>query len=202
MAKKTQKLKKAASGLAQVGKMASDVVGIAESVNSLSTLATPVVEHVIENRKSLITIPELYSEDFSLSLEQAKELLNHYGLTTMDVELSIKDAKSEYRNCFVSQVVDSRPAQKQNVKPGTMVVLRYVTSEVIEESQRLFEEYQNIKKEMENKKALKRLEQKEKTKKMLLETVSKAKSDVNKILTRRNDTNKKICNTMEETDNE
>lgn len=44
-------LKKVASNIAQVGKITGDVVGIAGSVDSLATLATPVVEHVIENRK-------------------------------------------------------------------------------------------------------------------------------------------------------
>lgn len=179
-------LKKVASNIAQVGKITGDVVGIAGSVDSLATLATPVVEHVIENRKNLITIPELYGKDFSLGLKQAKELLSHYNLETMDVELSVKEAKEEYRNCFDFQVVDSKPKQKQKIQPGTIVVLRYVTPEVIKESLKLFEESEKQKAELESEKLLKRSEQQEKAKEAIADTIEKTKKGFSKLLNMRN----------------
>ena len=179
-------LKKVTSSLAEVGKITGNVVGIANSVDSLATLATPVVEHVIENRKSLITIPELYGSDFTLGLKQAKELLDHYHLESMDVKLSVQEAKEEYRNCFDSQVVDSKPKHKQKVQPGTVVVLRYVTSEVIEESQRLFEESEKQKSKLEADKILKRSEQQEKAKEVITDTMEKTKKGFSKLLNMRN----------------
>ena len=174
-------LKKVASNLSSVGKIAGEVVGIADSVDSLATLATPVIEHVIETRKTLIMIPELYGDDFSMGLEQAKELLDHYGLRHMEVALNLNEAKEDYRNCFDSQVVDSKPKQKQKVQPNTVVVLRYVTSEVVEESQRLFEESEKEKEEAEAIKSAKKLEQKEKAKHSFLEFSDKAKGGIGKI---------------------
>lgn len=178
-------LKKVASNIAQVGKITGDVVGIASSVDSLATLATPVVEHVIENRKNLITIPELYGKNYSLGLKQAKELLSHYNLETMDVELSVKEAKEEYRNCFDFQVVDSKPKPKQKVQPGTVIVLRYVTPEVIAESQKLFEASEKQKSEIESEKLLKRSEQQEKAKEVITDIMADAKGGLSKFLKKR-----------------
>lgn len=69
-------------------------------------------------------------------MEQAEELLTERGLKVSKSKLRMKEADPKYRDYEDTQVIDSNPKQGVKVKIGTTVCLRYITAEVIEESQR------------------------------------------------------------------
>ena len=65
----------------------------------------------------------------------------------------IKEADPKYRDYEDTQVIDSNPKQGAKVKIGTTVCLRYITAEVIEESQKIFDDSVRIKREAKEQKA-------------------------------------------------
>lgn len=103
-----------------------------------------------EQRKALVEMPEIYSSDYRLKLEDAKRWLEEDGLKP---EAIIVQPDIAYKDCSDLEVVASNYKLKQKVKPGTRIILRYVTSEVIEASQKLFEESERQKAEVKQKKA-------------------------------------------------
>ena len=58
----------------------------------------------------------------------------------------MSEADPKYRHCEDTQVIDSNPKKGVRVKVGTTVCLRYITAEVIEESQKIFDDSIRIKK--------------------------------------------------------
>ena len=138
-------------------------------------------DKTIEERKNLITVPNLYSKDFPLTVEQAEQLLNSYGLKAIFVKISLADANVRYRKYFNSQVVESRPKAKQKVEPGASVLVKYITQEVIDESRRLFEEAENRKIEQLCEKNIKRSKQKENAKRVVSNITDMAKRGAEKI---------------------
>ena len=165
------------------GNMNKIVSGVT-AVTSLITLAKPVADTIqdytsktMEERKRLISVPELYSKEYPLSIEQAVELLNNYGLKSTLVKTSIDDADVKYRKCFASQVISTKPKGKQKVEPGTMILVKYITQEVIDESQKIFEELEARKNESALQKKNKHLEREQKTK----ELMQNARSKVQKV---------------------
>jgi hypothetical protein len=132
--------------------------------------AAKTVKEKVKERKDLVDIPELYSRGLPIKLERAIILLEECKLKVEPV--AIRDANIKYKDCFDLQIVGSKPKHKQKVKPGTLVFLKYVTSEVIEESQKLFDKSEKYKAEVRLEKANKRLEQKEKNKKMVDDVIT------------------------------
>ena len=51
------------------------------------------------------------------------------------------------------EVIGTNFKLKQKVKPGTRIILKYVTAEVVEASRKLFEESEKLKAEKEQEKA-------------------------------------------------
>lgn len=160
------------------------IVSGVTAVTSLITLAKPVADTIqdyasktMKEQKHLVSIPELYSKEYPLSAEQAVELLNNCGLKSTLVKTSIDDANIKYRKCFASQVISTKPRGKQKVEPGTMVLVKYITQEVIDESKKIFEELKTRKNDATLRKKNKRLEWKQRTK----QTVQDARSKVQKV---------------------
>lgn len=122
----------------------SGVIGAIGAVGGLITAVTPLVEKAIDNAQNKPTekidtkviIPELYRKGFPIDLEQAEELLTERGLKVSKSKLRMKEADPKYRDYEDMQVIDSNPKQGTKVKIGTTVCLRYITAEVIEESQK------------------------------------------------------------------
>ncbi len=156
------------------------IVSGVTAVTSLITLAKPVADTIqdyanktSEERKRLISVPELYSKEYPLSVEQAVELLNNCGLKSTLVKTSINDSDIKYRKCFASQVISTKPKGKQKVEPGTMILVKYITQEVIDESQRIFDELEARKNEVALQKKNKHLEREQKTKQIVQDVRSK-----------------------------
>lgn len=159
---------------------------IITAVGTLASVLTPITQMFMENlrnrpqknneEKDMVFIPPLYDKKFPLELEQAVSLLESYGLKTISSKLSIKDAAVKYKNCFVYQVIDSNPKHKKKVKIGTIVCVKYITQDVIQESQRLFVESQE-------QKAIKKIERKERVIENITNIKNKVKKQTNKSLT-------------------
>ena len=157
--------------------------------NCLITAVTPLVEKAIDNAQNKPTekidtkviIPELYRKGFPIDLEQAEELLTERGLKVSKSKLRMKEADPKYRDYEDTQVIDSNPKQGAKVKVGTTVCLRYITAEVIEESQKIFDDDVRIKQEAKEQKAAEKQEKKERLKESVSETMDSAKSGLGKI---------------------
>jgi hypothetical protein len=177
--------KKIKRGLKEAGDIAGALTVVVSGLAVLKPVVDAAVEkgkEILEERKALVDIPELYSKGFPIKLDRAIEELEESNLKAEPIAVSVNDANQKYKDCFDLQIVGSKPKAKQKVKPGTLVFLKYVTSEVIEKSQKLFDESEKRKAEEKRERVNKRAEQKEKYKK----TVDKMKHDVERVLINRN----------------
>ena len=173
----------------RINKNISGVIGAIGAVGGLITAVTPLVEKAIDNAQNKPTekidtkviIPELYRKGFPIDLEQAEELLTERGLKVSKSKLRMKEADPKYRDYEDTQVIDSNPKQGVKVKIGTTVCLRYITAEVIEESQKIFDDSVRIKQEAKEQKAAEKQEKKERLKESVSETMDSAKSGLEKI---------------------
>lgn len=161
--KKGTKLKNVENAAAGVALVASVLPLVKPAIDAVHDYA----DKTIEERKKLIAVPELYSKEYPLTIEQATELLSSCGLKAMPVKISIKDSDIQFRHCFDSQVIKTHPKAKQKIEPGSSVLIKYITQEVIDESVRLFEESEKQKIQAALEKSEKRSERKEKTKQVV-----------------------------------
>lgn len=174
---------------AKSNKNISGVIGAIGAVGGLITAITPLVEKAIDNaqnnsvekKDAKVDIPELYRKGFPIDLEQAEELLTERGLKVSKSKIRMSEADPKYRHCEDTKVIDSNPKQGVRVKVGTTVCLRYITAEVIEESQKIFDDNIRIKQEAKEQKAIEKQEKKERLKEGVSETVNSAKSEIGKI---------------------
>ena len=122
-----------------------------------------------EEKSALVEVAEIYSSDYRLKLEDAKRWLEEDGLK---VEAVVAQPAIAYKDCSNLEVVASNFKLKQKVKPGTRIILKYVTTEVIKASRKLFAESERQKAEAEQKKADRQAERAEKTKQTLDKTAA------------------------------
>lgn len=139
----------------------------AAALNALVPAIEPTINKVVdkvaeefEKQNDLISVPDTYAKGFPLTINQATDLVLSAGLKATACELTMKEADPKYKDCIESQVVISNPPQRKKVKPGSIVFLKYITQDVIDESQRLFDEQEKQKAEIKAEKAAKFAEQK------------------------------------------
>ena len=172
-------------------KAGGDIAGIVAAVAGIISAVTPIVNDAMEKRKDkvsgneLVSIPALYDKSFPLKMEQASELLTNYGLKAMPSMLTLREARVKYKDCFDGQVISSKPRSNQKVRPGTTVLIRYITQEVIDEAEK-----QKVAAKQER--AVKRSEQMGRAKDAVVDVAGRAKSGVEKIVCRKNTKSKKI----------
>lgn len=166
-----------------------NAVGLAAAVVTVVPVVAPLVEKVVDGltvrllpKSELVMIPPLYDKGFPIKLEEAVESLNVAGLKPIPSELTIKEANAKYKDCFALQVVGSNPGHKQKTPAGTGVIVKYITQEIIDESQRIFDEAERQRLEMKRVKAEKRSQQVEQAQKMVVGISDKAKDRLVKIL--------------------
>lgn len=99
-------------------------------------------------KRSMVEVPEIHSADYHLKLEDAKRWLEEDGLRAEPV---LARPNINFRGCVDGEVVASNYKAKQRVKPGTRIIVKYVTTEVIEESQRMYDEIQQKKQAQKDK---------------------------------------------------
>ena len=168
-----------------------NIVGLITTVAGAAVALAPMADKItdeVKNRlpqkidkKEFVSIPALCDKSFPLKLEQAVEILTDVGLKAIPSEVLISEAGIRYKNCFDTQVVDSKPKSKQKVAAGTPVLLRYVTQEVISESQRIFSEAEAHKAEVKREKVTKRDEQRERVKEFTTGVADRAKAGITSI---------------------
>jgi len=129
-----------------------------------------------EERSAMIEVAEVYSSDYRLKLDDAKRWLEEDGLRA---EAVVVKPDIMYKDCSEFEVVATNYELGKKVKPGTRVILRYVTEEVIADSQELFNKLEKEKAGLEQEKvknqaikAEKKAEQSIKNKQKLDETLS------------------------------
>lgn len=170
-----------------VGGTIGMVIGLVSAAAPIITAALdklPAKDKSTKASEPLAVVPDLYTKGFPLTLEQAKEKLSSEGFGVIASEMTVSNAKPKYKDCIDTQVVDSRPRSGEKTKPGTTVIVRYVTQEVIDESRRLFTELETQKAELRAQKSASRQEKIEQTKQLAVDVVGKTKSGVEKIFTR------------------
>lgn len=145
--------------------------------NTVVPLAKPIIDTAnkqinesAEAHRQLIPVPELYSKGFPLTVEQSIKLLEEKGFTYELISLTLNDACEKYRNCFDLQVIETLPSAKQKAKPGSRILVKYITQEVIDKSIKIFEENEE-----------RRAKRKEETSKAMTSTVDAAKRGFRKI---------------------
>ena len=170
-----------------------DVIGVGDLVKLGVSLAEKgvdaggkLVAKKTEERESLIEIAEVHSTEYRVKLEDAKRWLEEDGLKA---EAVIVKPDIIYKDCIDLEIVATNFKLNQKVKPGTRIILKYVTIEVIEASQQLFEESEKLRIASEEKKlaqdeekAKKKAEQNIKNKQKLDETVSSVKDGLTDVV--------------------
>lgn len=162
---------------------------VAGIVGAVTPLAVELIDRIpkkeeLSPSEELIFMPELCSKKFPLKLDEAKELLESRGLKGLPIEVRLRDACVKYKDCFEFQVVGSDRKPNSKLKPGDMVIVQYVTQEVIDESRRIFEEAEKQKAALKQERAVKRAEQMERAKAVAGDTAAKARASVEKMIRR------------------
>ena len=153
-----------------IGNVAS-ALGVATILTQLAEPAIDIlhdyIEETINDRKRLVTVPKLCSKTFPLSVEQAEVSLESCGLKATIIKTPLTEAHIKYRDCFDSQVISSHPREGQKVEQGTVVLLKTISQDVIDESQHLFELALKRKEERDNDRRARLLNAKERASKTI-----------------------------------
>lgn len=175
--------KKKSSSAGKIAGTAGVVLSAVELIPRIVDVVQPVVDPLIhKDQENYILVPDLYKKDFLLTLQQATELLSNYGLKALPSKLQVGDANPKYRKCFDQQVIGSTPKQGQKVLPGSTVILKYITQDVIDASQLIFDEAEKRKAETKQIKIEKRTARFEQAKTVTVDTAKKAKDVILKVL--------------------
>lgn len=171
------------------GNIGGTVGLVAGIVGAVTPLAVELIDRIpkkdeLDPSEELISMPELCSKKFPLKLDEAKELLEGRGLKALPIEVRLRDACAKYKDCFALQVVGSDRKPNVKVKHGDTVIVQYVTQEVIDESQRIFEEAEQQKAALKEERAIKRTEQIERIKIAAGDTATKARAGLEKMIHR------------------
>jgi len=156
---------------------------------AIGTLYNDIAKPYIEKKQTLVEIPVLYSREGRSKLKDAKKWLKDDGLKVGTIVALPNIAFKDFSDL---DVVASKPKPKEKVERGTRILLKYVTSEVIEASRKLFDESEKQKMEMEQQKTEKRAEQAKKRKQMFDKTVTNISDGFNDVVTTTKDGMKKI----------
>ena len=164
---------------------------VAGIVSAVTPVAIEFIDRIprkdeTEPSEELISMPELCSKKFPLKLDEAKELIEGHGLKALPIEVRIRDAHVRYKDCFDHQVVACNKKANSKLKPGEVVIIQYVTREVIDESLRIFEEAERQKATLKQERADRWAEKWEHIKTHAGDTAVKAKAGVEKIIRRDN----------------
>jgi hypothetical protein len=170
-----------------MGKKVSGKIGaaisVAGAVIGLIDTALPVADGIVNRvsnkdeteTETYATVPELYKDGFPLDISQAEQMLDEVGLKFMLVPLKTNQAKTDYKDYIVNQVIETNPKSGKKVKTGTVICVKYIPEEVIAESQKIFEDAIHEKEELKFQKQIKKEERTAKTKESVAKLADNAK---------------------------
>jgi hypothetical protein len=87
-----------------------------------------------------VLVPDLIDKQYPMQIQTAKTTVENKGLMFVSEAVQLTNADPKYRTCFDGQVVYSNPKSGSKILKGGQVRVLYVTADVIEESQRLYDE--------------------------------------------------------------
>lgn len=164
--------------LKTVNKVANNVSAITAVVGLVSTAITFIVE-TVDKREKKLDISACSATEHPMAIEEVKEYLEKAEVKAVYIPMKVSEAAPKYRDCFEFQVVDVTPSRK--IARGDILQVYYVTREVIDRSQQLFEESEQQRITTESEKRKKHSEQKEKTRRVVSDVANTVKRGVGKI---------------------
>lgn len=105
------------------------------------------VREWLEGDERHVIVPNLLDKQYPMLIETAKESVENSGLVFVPDVVQLNNIDSKYKDCCDGQVVYSNPKSGTKTIRGSQVRVVYVTSEVIKESQRVYDEEQQKKTE-------------------------------------------------------
>lgn len=122
--------------VAKVSANASEIGKLA-SVLSASVVST---KKIIKEKERKIDVSALLSEHtgYIMTIEEANDFLEKAGIKHINVSLKPAEAKPEFRTYIDRQVTGVYPSCK--IAPEDVLTVYYITEEVIERSQQMFDE--------------------------------------------------------------
>ena len=170
--------------VSEIGDKVPKAAGMLTAASIILPMAKDFAESYFANRnekaKRLIIVPTLYDRNFPLDLASAKKMLEDGGFKVTATKVAMNEASPKYRNCFNDQVVGSKPKQNKKVEVGSPVILKYITQDVIDRSQKIFEEEERNKEEESKRKAIKKEEQKVRVKEQAVKIGNRVKQIIPK----------------------
>lgn len=152
-----------------------EVITLAQTIVQFAPIAERLFKNVIDDRKSRVKVPDLCDSQYQHDLIKAEDALTACRLKMMIFKLPIKEASPKYKDYFDMQVVSTEPKAGHWVEFGETVKVLYITQDVIDESQRLFEEDEKRKAEAKQGKIVKREQRREQAHK-IFDVPDKAKA--------------------------
>ncbi len=116
-------------------------------VNPLADSMLKTIAKIIEDYLKLGTMPELYSKHLAMHTDQAEDILKSCDLHYVLVPMTIKNASTLYKDCFDGEVIHTTPRPHVKIQPTDIVIVSYITQEVIDRSITLYEEEKKAKAE-------------------------------------------------------
>ena len=127
--------------------------------------------------------------DFPIDIDTVVSLLRQQGFNTATAELQLKDSDKKYKDCIDNQAVEIIPRQGKKVKIGDLIRVRYITAEVINKSQKMFDDAEQELAKLKEEKMAKKLRRKERIKENVSEVIDMGRHKIGKRFTRENKQN-------------
>ncbi|MCD7846635.1 MAG: PASTA domain-containing protein [Oscillospiraceae bacterium] len=164
-----------------IARLAGAVAGALGIVVPMFVAVKDRADIVIERRRNLVQVPNLYGDDVLYNIDEAVETLSKCGLRSHLVEAKVQKADIKYCTCFDGEVILTIPSANKKVEPGTSVEVIYITQKVIDASKRLLAAQIRTQEQLEAEKSEKRAERSEKAKQVVSNAIETTRSGVAKI---------------------
>jgi hypothetical protein len=148
--------------------------------NFIDLIFTQLKKQINESKDGFITMPKLYKTNFPLDVDYVALKMKEHGFQVLTSKCMHPDIK--FRNYINNQIIETDPKGGKKVQVGQYITLYYITQEVIDASQKIFEEKEKVKAELKEQKALMKQEHKEHRKEQISIIVDKAKDTVNNVV--------------------
>lgn len=155
----------------------------------VKTIAYKIADEIHNSKDGTITVPDLCRLDFPIDIDTVVSLLRQQGFKTATAELQLKDADKKYKDCIDNQAVEIIPRQGKKVKIGDLIRVRYITAEVINKSQKMFDDAEQELAKLKEEKMAKKLRRKERIKENVSEVIDMGRHKIGKRFTRENKQN-------------
>lgn len=148
----------------------------------INAIVKSMTKQIQKSKDGTITIPNLYQPDFPLDVDIVVSLLEEQNFKVATSKLQMKDANAKYKDCINNQVVGTNPRHGKKVEVGSIITVRYISQDVIDASQKMFNDKEKNKSEKKEIKNIQKQEHKEQRKEKFSYIVNKTKTMANGIL--------------------